>query len=134
MTDWIGWKDISLDDDLIGETITKGSGMWQKDYVYIKIPKGYGYDNYCFLLSAKCVHISNDKKAYGSYFSIAHNMDIELIYDPDMREAGKKYKRYKLKGYELFDSIFDGYELNFYLFVPFHSSLSSFVPQTLYKN
>lgn len=103
---WIGWKDISLENDLIGETVSKGKDIWKKDYTYIKTPKGYGYDNYCFLLSSNCVH--------SSYFSICDDMNIELVYDPDLREEGKKYKRYKLKGYELFELVFKDYEINFF--------------------
>lgn len=91
--EWYGWKDIELDSNLIGDTINKGSGIFEKEYTYIKIPAGYGYDGYCFLLSSRCVH--------NTYFSICHDMKIELIFDPELRENGKKYKRYSLVGREL---------------------------------
>ena len=97
------WITIRLDDeDLIGKTIEKGSGWYKKEYVYIKIPKGYGYDNYCFLLSKKCI--------VDNYIDIAENMNIELIYDNDFREAGKRYARYKFSGKELQEKIFELYE------------------------
>lgn len=112
--EWAGWKDIELNSDLIGDTITKGSDTWEKEYTYIKIPEGYGYDNYCFLLSSKCVHISENEKLYLSYFSICHDMKIELIISPEFKENGKRYKRYKLSGRELFNTIFKDYEINFH--------------------
>ena len=103
--EWYGWKDIELDSNLIGDTINKGSGIFEKEYTYIKIPAGYGYDGYCFLLSSRCVH--------NTYFSICHDMKIELIFDTELREKGKKYKRYSLDGRELFNNIFESYEANF---------------------
>lgn len=107
---WYGWKDIELSGELVGETIKKGSGMWEKEYTYIKIPNGYGYDNYCFLLSDKCVHINSDNTWY---FSICHDMKLELVYDTELREEGKRYKRYQMTGYDLFETIFKDYELKF---------------------
>ena len=107
---WI-WKDIDVSTEQIGETIKKGSGTWEKEYTYIKIPKGYGYDNYCFLLSDNCVHFSTSTKDY--YISINSSMKIELVYDPELRETDKKYKRYKLTGEELFEQVFKDYEINF---------------------
>jgi hypothetical protein len=108
---WYGWKDISIPNNLIGETIKKGSGIFEKEYTYINIPPGYGYDNYCFLLSSSIVHESSNGKEH--WFSICHDMKIELFYSPDAREEGKRYKRYKLTGYELFENIFDSYETDF---------------------
>lgn len=109
---WYGWKDITVPRKLIGETFTRGSGTWQKEYTYIFIPKGYGYDNYCFLLADSLVHLySGNSDEY--WFSICHDMKIELFYSPEHREEGKKYKRYKLTGYQLFEEIFDEYETNF---------------------
>lgn len=35
---WYGWKDIELSGELVGETIKKGNGMWEKEYTS-KIPK-----------------------------------------------------------------------------------------------
>lgn len=99
------WKDISISEELIGETIEKGKDMWKKEYTYIMLPKGYGYDGYCFLLSDNCVH--------DGYISINSDMKIELFYAPDKREEDKKYKRYKLTGKELFDKVFKDYEVNF---------------------
>lgn len=102
---WIGWKDISIEQILIGDTVTKGKDIWQKNYTYICIPTGYGYDGYCFLLSSKCVG--------ETYFSICNDMHIELFKHPEQREPGKKYPRYKMDGYELFEKIFRDYEINF---------------------
>lgn len=99
------WKDISISEELIGETIEKGKDMWKKEYTYIMLPKGYGYDGYCFLLSDNCVH--------DGYISINSDMKIELFYAPDKREEDKKYKRYKLTGKELFDKVFKDYEVNY---------------------
>lgn len=109
---WYGWKDIEIDKELIGDTIEKGSGVWVKEYCYINIPDGHGYDNYSFLLSANCVHYAIKKESH-SYFSIADDMNIELVYNPEKRETEKRYKRYKMTGYELFENIFKEYEINF---------------------
>lgn len=107
MGDWL-WKDIDIKLENLGETIVKGKNMWAKDYTYIFLPKGYGYDNYCFLLSDKCVHISSDKKS--AYISICATMNIDLIYNPKLREEDKKYQRHKLTGEELFDRVYCDYE------------------------
>lgn len=109
--DWYGWKDIKVSCSLIGDSIKKGSGGWEKEYTYIKIPHGYGYDNYCFLLSSACVHYSASEDYW--WFSVCHDMKIELIYDVELREQGKRYKRYKLSGRELFNTVFKDYEVNF---------------------
>lgn len=109
--EWYGWKDIEIPIDLTGDNVTKGSGTWEKEYTYIKVPHGYGYDGYCFLLSSTCVHYGTGKDSW--WFSICHDMKIELIYDPELRESGKRYKRYKLTGRELFNNIFKDYEVNF---------------------
>lgn len=106
--DWY-WKDIEINNELIGDTIKKGSGYYEKEYVYIKIPNGCGYDNYGFWLSSNCVHIEKTT----TYISICFDMKIELIYDNEKREVGKKYKRYKMTGEELFDNILKDYEINF---------------------
>lgn len=108
---WYGWKDIRVSGSMIGDTIKKGSGIWEKEYTYIEIPQGYGYDNYCFLLSEKLVHISIEGREW--WFSICHDMKIELFYLPEKREDGRKYKRFKMTGYELFENIFKDYEVNF---------------------
>lgn len=106
---WL-WKDIRISIEYIGDTIKKGSGVWEKEYTYIKIPKGYNYDNYCFLLSDNCVHINIKGE---SYFSLNSGMKLELIYDPEKRKEGSKYPRYKLTGEELFEQVFKDYEVNF---------------------
>lgn len=102
------WKEISVDSELIGEKITKGSGYYEKEYRYIKIPTGYGYDGYVFLLAESIVgHIA---ELNSWWFSVCDDMKIELFYDPELREAGKRYKRYKITGYELVENIFKEYE------------------------
>lgn len=106
-----GWKEIMVPPKLIGEEVKKGSGIFEKEYTYVKIPSGCGYDNYCFLLSSNCVHLGVDRDKW--WFSINSDMKIELIYDPELREAGKRYKRYKLSGYELYEQIYKEYEINF---------------------
>lgn len=106
------WKDICVSEDLIGDTITKGSGMWEKEYRYIKVPDGYGYDNYVFLLSEKLVEPSSDNKTW--YFTVCDDMKIELFYSPNAREEGKRYSRYKMTGQELIERIFEEYEVNLY--------------------
>lgn len=105
------WKDIMISHNLVGETIKKGNGKWEKEYTYIKIPPNNGYDNYCFLLSDSLVHYSPARNKW--WFSICFDMQIQLIYDPELRECGKKYKRYKLSGIELFEQIFKNYEVSF---------------------
>lgn len=105
----MGWKDIELEYDLIGEQFTKGSGMWEKNYRYISIPNGYGYDNYVFMLSEKLICLEPDSNNL-SYFSVCDDMNFELLYNPSLRETGKKYKRYKLSAKELYKKIFEPYE------------------------
>ena len=105
------WKDIAVSGDLIGDVITKGSGMWEKEYRYIKVPERYGYDNYVFLLSEKLVEPSSDKKTW--YFTICDDMKIELFYNPELLEEGKRYPRYKMTGLELIEKIFEQYEIDF---------------------
>lgn len=108
MCKWTGWKDVDISKDLIGATITKGSGYYAKEYFHIKIPSGYGYDGYVFLLSKKIVGYSSDDDE--GWFSICDDMNIELFYDPDLRETGKRYPRYKMTGYDLYENIFKKYE------------------------
>lgn len=96
------WMDILIKEDLIGDTISKGTGMYKKEYIYIKIPENYGYENYCFLLPLSLFH--------ETYFSIARDMKIELIKDPEHREEGVRYKRYHMVGNDLYEQIFDSYE------------------------
>lgn len=111
--EWYGWKDIMVSGSLIGDTVKKGKDIWEKEYRFIKIPSGYGYDGYCFVLSEKLVHSPVLKKD-NWWFSICHDMNIELIYLPELREDGKRYKRFKLSGRELVNEIFGEYEVDFH--------------------
>lgn len=105
------WKDIVINNELIGEKITKGSGYFEKEYRYIKVPTGYGYDGYVFLLSEKLVNQSSDNNSW--WFSICNDMKIELFYDPELREEGKRYNRHKMTGYDIVEKIFKQYEVDF---------------------
>ena len=105
------WKDIVVSADLIGEKITKGSGYFEKEYRYIKVPANYGYDNYVFFLSEKLVNQSSDNNSW--WFSICNDMKIELFYDPLLRKDGKRYVRHKMTGHDLVENIFKHYEVDF---------------------
>lgn len=85
---WSGWRNIEISNELIGDTVEKGSGYWKKEYTYINIPTGYGYDGYIFLLSNNCVHDNfGNEHLWFSYFSICHDMKIELIYNPEFLQV-----------------------------------------------
>lgn len=103
---WSGWKHIPLDKKILGNTIIKGKDFWKKEYTYILIPPGYGYDNYCFMLSSNCFHYHNGSEC----FSLHSDMTIELFYNPDSKEPNKKYKRYTLTSLELYKTVFMPYE------------------------
>jgi len=105
------WREINIDSEFIGEKITKSSGYYEKEYRYIKIPTGYGYDGYVFLLAESIVGHLSELNLW--WFSICDDMKIELFYDPELREPGKRYKRYKITGHELVETVFEAYERNF---------------------
>lgn len=107
------WKDIRVSAEWIGDEVDKSTSYLSKVFTYIKIPDGYGYDNYCFLLSSRCVHSNLKLKSDSLYISICFNMKIELFYDPEKRAGKKKYKRYKLSGEELYEQVFKDYEVDF---------------------
>lgn len=104
---WSGWKQISLDKKFFGKTIKKGKDLWEREYTYILIPPGYGYDNYCFLLSSNCIIHYSDSKC----FTLHSDMTIELFYNPDLKEPNKKYKRYTITSLELYKTVFKPYEI-----------------------
>lgn len=111
---WI-WCKILIEGSLIGDEFTTGSGYYERTYCYISIPEGYGYDGYCFKLSVNCIDYNPQTSLYK--MSIRHDMRIELMYNPELREPGKRYPRYKMFGEELVAKIFDKYENDLLVFL-----------------
>ena len=89
---------------LIGE-VKRGKGIYEKSYFVVKIPCGYGYDNYCFCHSKSLIEIGEH-----CYISFHRDMKIELVLCEEKREEGKRYKRYKMDGQTLYDLVFSQYE------------------------
>lgn len=106
--DYWEWKEIQIESDLIGEEVTTGKGIYERIYNYISMPEGYGYDGYVFKLSANCVHGYVLKGTWE--ISLHRDMKIELFYNPELRETGKRYPRYKMNGAELVENILVDYE------------------------
>lgn len=106
------WKDICIESKYIGETIVKGSGWYEKEYVHVYVP-GPKYEKYCFLLSKKCYypaeHIGG-KCIAKECISLETSMKLELFVAPEHREPGKKYKRYHMSAGELIEEVFEPYE------------------------
>lgn len=110
MPQWTGWKEISIPSELVGDSITKGDGYYKKEYRYIKMPLGYGYDGYVFLISEKLLVQFDYLDQMHYYVKICDDMTFELFYDPKLREDKKRYKRWKLTVHELFDRIIEQYK------------------------
>ena len=110
MCEWTGWKEIRVLGDLIGETITKGTGIYEKEYRYICAPPGSTYEGYVFFLAESLVNLRGERGNLRWSFTICHDMKIELFYSPELREEGKRYKRYKMSGHELYETVFREHE------------------------
>lgn len=93
------WNDIRLDKKLIGKPVEND---WGYSYTFITLPKNNTYDDdYGFFISSKLV--------YSTVFSLPNDYKIELQKNPDLRVSGRRYKRYKLSGLELKNTVFKNY-------------------------
>lgn len=105
------WENVILDPVLLGETFTSGSGYYEKEYTYIRIPVSEKYEHYCFALSSKLVDVESDPEQL--YITLCMAAEYILQKDPEYRETGKRYKRYKLTGQELYESVLEVCEDDF---------------------
>jgi len=106
------WETVILEPALKGEMFTSGSGYYEKEYVYIKIPVSEKYDNYCFAISAKLVDDVSQPELL--YINLCMEAEYVLQKAPEHREDGKRYKRYKMTGKELYETVLEAYEDDFF--------------------
>lgn len=93
------WNDIRLSKKLIGKPIENN---WGYSYTFITLPKNETYDDdYGFFISSKLIYLST--------FSLPNDYKVELQKNPDLRESGKRYKRYKMSGLKLKETILKNY-------------------------
>lgn len=105
------WENVILPPVLMGETFTSGGGYYEKEYVYIKIPYSEKYDHYCFAISSKLVDATSEPELL--YINLCMDAEYVLQKDAEYREEGKRYKRYKMTGKELYDTVLEVCEDDF---------------------
>ena len=101
----VDWIESEISKSLLIGEITRGKGYFEKEYYVVKIPCGYGYDDYCFYHSKSLIELGEH-----CYITFHREMKIELILCEEKREEGKRYKRHKMDGQTLYDLIFSPYE------------------------
>ena len=95
----MSWDDYRLGKEYIGETIDKGFGYSQN---FITLPENQVYDSgYGFFISSK---LASEEE-----ISLPDDYKVELIMNPELREEGKRYKRYKISGLELKEQVLEPY-------------------------
>lgn len=95
----MSWDDYRLGKEYIGETIDKGFGYSQN---FITLPENQVYDSgYGFFISSK--------RASEEEISLPDDYKVELIMNPELREEGNRYKRYKISGLELKEQVLEPY-------------------------
>ena len=93
------WSDIRVGKKLIGEPVERSVGY---EYCFVTLPKNNLYDKgYGFFISAKLVMTD--------CFSLPDDYKVELQMNPSLREDKKRYKRYKLTGAELKETVLEPY-------------------------
>ena len=102
------WIKAEIDKSLLIAEVTRGKGIFEKSYFVVKVPDGYGYDGYCFQHSKSLV-----ERGEHCYITFHREMKMELFLSEEKREEGKRYKRFKMDGQMLFDSVFSQYECAF---------------------
>lgn len=89
------WKNIRIEDNLIGKPIENDFGMARH---FITLPKNALYENgYGFFIS--------DRLVTEDGILISDDFNVELQMNPSLREGNKRYKRFKLLGEELIESV-----------------------------
>lgn len=95
----MSWDDYRLGKEYIGETIDKGFGYSQN---FITLPENQVYDSgYGFFISSK---LASEEE-----ISLPDDYKVELIMNTELREEGKRYKRYKISGLELKEQVLETY-------------------------
>ena len=95
----MSWDDYRLGKEYIGETIDQGFGYSQN---FITLPENHVYDSgYGFFISSK---LASEEE-----ISLPDDYKVELIMNPELREEGKRYKRYKISGLELKEQVLEPY-------------------------
>lgn len=93
------WNDIQLDKKLFGDPVENN---WGYSYTFITLPDNDTYDEgYGFSISSKLVGTST--------FSLPNDYKIELQKAPALRQPRKRYKRYKMTGLELKETVLKNY-------------------------
>lgn len=89
------WKNIKIEDKLIGQPIENNLGLV---YCFITLPENDLYENgYGFFISNKLMCEDS--------ILISDDFKVELQMNPVLRDAKKRYKRFKLFGKELMETI-----------------------------
>lgn len=98
----MAWHDFEIDKELIGEV--KGSGSMYESR-FITLPENEVYESgYGFFMGVKLV------SSWNGTISIPDGYKMELQMSPELREPGKRYKRYKLTGQEIKETVFFPYQ------------------------
>ena len=99
----MAWHTFELDSKLISGVLTSGTGYYQRERKFITLPKNERYDEgYGFYISA-CL-------AGKISISIPDDLKLEIQMSPEERVPGKRYKRYRLNGKEIKESVFFPYQ------------------------
>lgn len=106
------WQLVSLNPALKGETFTSGSGYYEKEYIYINIPTSDKYDHYCFAISTKLVDAESSPDFL--YINLCLDAEYTLQKALEYRGEGKRYKRYKMCGKELYEAILEECEDDYF--------------------
>lgn len=95
---WYGYK---LDQNLISEPIKSGSGPFERESVFVTLPENDTYpEGYGFFLSFKLL-------SWGNTISIPDDLKVNLQMSPSRRVPGRRYKRYKLIGQQLVETVLE---------------------------
>lgn len=100
----MGWDYFEIGKDLVGEPVKSGEGFYAHERQFITLPANEAYvAGYGFYISSRL--------AGDDYIRLPDDYNVVLQMSPGAREPGKRYKRYKLTGREIKDSVFLPYRL-----------------------
>lgn len=94
----MSWDAFEISEALIGEAIKSGEGYYARERQFITLPENTVYEaGYGFYMSARLVGDGRIR--------LPDDYHVELQMEPSARAPGRRYKRYKLTGRDIKESV-----------------------------